>query len=167
MIKVLGSFTGIRISIATIKAFADSLNIPTVGVTSLESLAYNLDEEGLICSLIDAKHSNVYYSLFKLENYNYAEIEEATSSTVSDVLSSLSKYNEKITFVGDGSKVYEDEIKENIVNCEISKTELNAYSLGKAGYVKFLKTSSSEEILPAYLKRPQAEIQLEEKEKCK
>lgn len=133
----------------------------------MESLAYNLDQDGLICSLIDAKHSNVYYSLFKLENSSYLEVEEAKASTLSEVLTSLSKYNEKITFVGDGSRVYEDEIKENIVNCEISETELNAYSLGKAGYVKFLKTSSSEEILPAYLKRPQAEIQLEEKEKCK
>lgn len=133
----------------------------------MESLAYNLDKEGLICSIIDAKHSNVYYSLFKLENSSYLEVEEAKACTLSEVLTSLSKYNEKITFVGDGSKVYEDEIKENIVNCEISETELNAYSLGKAGYVKFSKNSTSEEILPAYLKRPQAEIQLEEKEKCK
>ena len=50
-----GSFTGIRIGIATIKAFADAKNIPVVGVTSLESLAYNITESGLIVSLIDAK----------------------------------------------------------------------------------------------------------------
>ena len=56
-----GSFTGIRIGIATIKAFADAKNIPVVGVTSLESLAYNITESGLIVSLIDAKNENVYF----------------------------------------------------------------------------------------------------------
>ena len=38
-----GSFTGVRIGIATIKAFADVKKIPTIGVTSLESLAYNVE----------------------------------------------------------------------------------------------------------------------------
>lgn len=36
-----GSFTGIRIGVATAKAFSDSLNIPCIGVNSLESLAFN------------------------------------------------------------------------------------------------------------------------------
>lgn len=167
MIKDLGSFTGIRISIATIKAFADSLNIPTVGITSLESLAYNISEDGLICSLVDAKNSNAYYSLFRYENSKYTIIKEPQASTISDILLDLSKLSEIITFVGDGVLAYRDEIKEKISNLNMSNSELNAYSLGKAGYTKFLLTSTSENILPEYLKRPQAEIQLEEKTKCK
>ena len=63
-----GSFTGIRIGIATAKAFSDVKKIPVVGVTSLEGLAYNLGSSGLICSLIDAKNNNVYYGLFEFEN---------------------------------------------------------------------------------------------------
>ena len=66
-----GSFTGIRIGVATIKAFADSLNIPSVGISSLDVLAYNVKEDGYICSLIDAKNSNVYFALYKLENSKY------------------------------------------------------------------------------------------------
>ena len=50
-----GSFTGIRIGIGTALAFQDSLDIPCVGISSLESLAYNINREGIICSLIDAK----------------------------------------------------------------------------------------------------------------
>ena len=46
-----GSFTGIRIGIATIKAFADAKNIPTVGVTSLESLAYNIKMQKMFAQL--------------------------------------------------------------------------------------------------------------------
>lgn len=62
-----GSFTGVRIGIATAKAFSDSRNIKAVGVSSLEELAYNLNTEGYICSLIDAGHGNTYTGFFKIE----------------------------------------------------------------------------------------------------
>lgn len=55
-----GSFTGIRIGVSTIKAFIDVTNKKTVGVSSLEILARNVDEDGIICSLLDAKNDNVY-----------------------------------------------------------------------------------------------------------
>ena len=45
-----GSFTGIRIGVSTCKAFSDSLNIPCVGVSSLEVLAYNIKDDGIIMS---------------------------------------------------------------------------------------------------------------------
>ena len=77
-----GSFTGIRIGIATIKAFADAKNIPVVGVTSLESLAYNITESGLIVSLIDAKNDNVYYSLFSNNLYFSSRISLITNLVI-------------------------------------------------------------------------------------
>ena len=60
-----GSFTGIRIGIATAKAFADSRNIKTIGISSLDGLAYNIENTGLTCSLIDARNSNVYLGIFE------------------------------------------------------------------------------------------------------
>ena len=66
-----GSFTGIRIGVSTIKAFADSLNIPCVGISSLEVLAYNVKTNGLICSTIDCKNDNCYFTLFKLIDDTY------------------------------------------------------------------------------------------------
>ena len=47
-----GSFTGVRIGIATVKAFSDVKHIPIVGVSSLESLAYNVIENKLLQLLI-------------------------------------------------------------------------------------------------------------------
>ncbi|MNT10240.1 tRNA threonylcarbamoyladenosine biosynthesis protein TsaB [compost metagenome] len=162
-----GSFTGIRISIATIKGFSDSLDIPTIGISSLESLAYNVPNSDLVCSIVDAKHSNIYYTLFKKGDSKFIEIEESKSSTVDEMLETISKYKEEITFVGDGAITYKDEILAKFNTSKISDIELNAYSLGIAGFTKYKETLTSENILPSYLKKPQAEIMLEEKLKCK
>ena len=59
-----GSFTGIRIGIATIKAFHDSLQIPCIGVTSLEGLAYSIQKDGFIVTLLDCKNNNCYFALY-------------------------------------------------------------------------------------------------------
>ena len=76
-----GSFTGIRIGIATAKAFADSKNIQAIGISSLDGLAYNIENEGLTCSIIDAKNNNVYFGLFEnyilKGEYNACSIDEA------------------------------------------------------------------------------------------
>jgi tRNA threonylcarbamoyladenosine biosynthesis protein TsaB len=40
-----GSFTGIRIGTSTVMAFSDSLNIKSIGISSLEALAYNVKQE--------------------------------------------------------------------------------------------------------------------------
>ena len=48
-----GSFTGIRIGVATVKAFSDSMNIPSIGVNSLECYAHMANSSGIICSIID------------------------------------------------------------------------------------------------------------------
>ena len=69
-----GSFTGIRIGIASVMAFTDSLKIPTVGISSLEALAYNtrdvVNNGSYVVSIIDCKNDNCYFALYeKKDNF--------------------------------------------------------------------------------------------------
>ena len=116
-----GSFTGVRIGIATAKAFADSKNIPTAGVNSLEELAYNLNTEGYIGSLIDAGHGNVYAGFFKIEKDKTGKLQ-----TVKEDLKFLNLKDEN------------DKISENKL---IEFIESNV----KNGSTEYTKTSNSAE----------------------
>lgn len=144
-----GSFTGIRIGVATVKAFIDSLeNVKYTGVSSLEALAYNINKEGLICSVIDCKNDNCYFALYEFKNNNYTELISPTSASISEMKEKLKSYS-NITFVGDGAT--------NNLN------KINITNLGIAGYKK-ISNNNTLELLPMYLKKPQAQKQLEEKE---
>lgn len=155
-----GSFTGIRIGVATCKAFSDSINIPCVGISSLEVLAYNIEKDGIICSTIDCKNDNCYFALYELISGNYNVLQEPCAKSVNEVLELLNdKYpNKNISFAGDGIPSH------SIDNFNY----LNVENLGIAGYKKFIAQNKiGENILPLYLKKPQAQIQLEAKLKEK
>ena len=158
-----GSFTGIRIGVGTVLAFQDSLNIPCIGISSLEALAYNVEQDGLICSLIDAKNSNVYVGFFEHKNNEYSQIGNLEFKNINEVLSLLQKQNTSITFVGDGAIANKNLIEDLIPNsifCE--KNNLSSFSLGLAGYETYAKGISTS-IMPLYLRKSQAERALEEK----
>ena len=160
-----GSFTGIRIGVGTVLAFQDTLNIPCIGISSLEALAYNIKQDGLICSLIDAKNNNVYLGLFKLDNGEYTQLGNLEFKTISETLNILNEFHSPITFVGDGSIVHQNILKNNFENCLFAeKHELSSYSLGIAGF-KTYKKGIQTSLMPLYLRKSQAERALEEKAK--
>ena len=163
-----GSFTGIRIGIATAKAFQDSLNIPCIGVSSLESLAYLANKEGFIFSLIDCKNNNCYFSLYENKNGNYFNIIPPSTDNIENAFNLCLKVipNEScITFVGDGIFAFENKINEYFKNFKINlskQNELDSYILGLIGFRKW-KENELDDVLPLYLKKPQAQKILQEK----
>lgn len=168
-----GSFTGIRIGIATLKAFSDSLGIPALGVDSLACYAYDAIHDGKICSIIDCKNENCYFALYEVNSNKLSVLEGPQTNSIQNCLSLLKNNysNQSITFTGDGCMVYHDIIQNNIPNStfiDVSSNQLDVYHLGIIAYHKFIEIQNEKSnilppLLPLYLKKPQAQRQLESK----
>ena len=179
-----GSFTGIRIGIATVKAFRDSKNIDLVGITSLECLARQISDElsfnSLICSMIDCKNDNCYFALYQKTDDGLDVLILPQAESIKTTLSILDTYIEdsnetgNIYFIGDATTNYKTDIQKMIPYGHFSNPKqnlLNSYYLGVSGldfYNSGIEAMTSDRqlnnILPLYLKKPQAQKQLEEKE---
>lgn len=174
-----GSFTGIRIGIASVKAFADVKNIKAVGVTSLESLAYNVTDSTYVASLLDCKNENVYGGMFYNLKNDYIQLEDniadSAEATLDIFVDKFAKIQAPdVAFVGNGSILYKDLIKTkfaenpNLVNCKLLFSDNNvqsAISLAKCAYYKFMQGQfgDSNILSPLYLRKSQAERTLIEK----
>lgn len=163
-----GSFTGIRIGIATIKAFADSLGIKSIGVSSLDSLTYNCQNGGVICSLIDAKKNNVYCEMFEnILNSAFSHIirRNASFENIEDLLLEINNINPNytITFVGDGAVNYKNIILKYLPSANfVENNVLSASKVGFAGFYNYT-TNNIQEAIPLYLRKSEAEKKMEEK----
>ena len=147
-----GPFTGIRIGISTVKAIAESLNIPVIAVSSLEGLAYNIHDSECICSLIDARNNQVYCGLF---DSNHTLIGNYMADDINTILPVINQ-NKDILFVGDGAVAHKGLL--NINNFR-SDNLLHAKNINLCAFNKFSKGEilSADSILPMYLRKSQAE----------
>lgn len=148
-----GSFTGIRIGISTVKAIAQSLNIPIVEVSSLEALAYNVvSTSENICALIDARNNQVYCGIFD-KNYNL--LNNYIADDINTALEIAKEYGDTL-FVGDGALIHKALLNITTFNYE---NVIHSKNISKCAYNKFknnnIKTADS--ITPLYLRKSQAE----------
>lgn len=75
-----GSFTGVRIGVATLNAFNDVFKKKLVSINALEILAYNIKDESIMAS-IDARHGNLYSAVF---SGDYTNLKSLLCNTVED-----------------------------------------------------------------------------------
>jgi tRNA threonylcarbamoyladenosine biosynthesis protein TsaB len=97
-----GSFTGIRIGMATAKGLCQGLNIPVVGVMTLDALAEAcIFHRGLICPVLNARKNQVYTALYRGGPEGPVMVEGAAAISVEELCCKLDAYHEEIIFLGD------------------------------------------------------------------
>lgn len=160
-----GSFTGVRIGVAAIKGLADGVNKPCFGVSTLEAIAYPyFDSDYTICAVMDARCSQVYTATFR----NGKRIKEDRAILISELAEQIKDFD-KVVFVGDGADVCYNELKDKLNNISVANNQLKFQRASSVAFLteKYIndgkKPVNSNELLPIYLRLPQAERELNNK----
>lgn len=121
-----GSFTGLRIGMATIKGMSFGNNKPYISISSLDALAYNLISfNGIICPIMDALRENVYTALYKNNNDSLEKIMDYTALDIDELVNLLKDKNEEVIFVGDGLYKHKKYICDNFPKAHFAPVHLN------------------------------------------
>lgn len=164
-----GSFTGLRIGMATLKGLAFASNKPLTSISTLDALAYNvISFNGIICSIMDALRDNVYTCLYKNENNSLIPLIKEDCLSIDELTNILKEKNLPVIFVGDGAIKHKDYLKENLPNYSFAPNHSNfpkASSVGELGIKKIKEgiIESIDSINPIYLRKSQAEREYEKR----
>ena len=143
-----GSYTGLRIAVATAKTLAHTLNIELVGMSSLLSLV-PYQQEGLLVPLMDARRNNVYAGFYE----NAKPVIPEAHLPFEQVIE-LIKGASQVTFVGEVAPFVE-QIQEHLPRTNYKETLPNAANLALLAWDK--EADSLHDFVPNYLKRVEAE----------
>ncbi|SHK67636.1 tRNA threonylcarbamoyl adenosine modification protein YeaZ [Clostridium cavendishii DSM 21758] len=158
-----GSFTGLRIGMATIKGLSFGSNKPCVSISTLQGLAFNVSHfNGLICPIIDALRNNVYCGIFKFTNGNLVSLTEEACLSLEEVINKVNELNEDVIFLGDGTLKHKNVLSEKVPKANFAVNNLNytrASSIGSLG-LELLQAGVHDDLnisAPVYLRKSQAE----------
>ncbi|MBQ6816561.1 MAG: tRNA (adenosine(37)-N6)-threonylcarbamoyltransferase complex dimerization subunit type 1 TsaB [Clostridia bacterium] len=160
-----GSFTGVRIGIAAIKGLAAPQNKPCCAVSTLLAMAQNfIDSGGIICCVMDARCSQVYNALFKVENGVITRLTPDRALMCEELARELKKYKRKnIIITGDGTKVFMPYVKGMKVTAA-APCRAFQNAVGVALAAQSQEFCKAQELMPTYLRLPQAERELKAKQ---
>ena len=166
-----GSFTGLRIGIAAVKGMAMGTGKETVGVSTLQSAAFGASMlKGIICPVMDARCQQVYNALFYCDGNRIERLCEDRALMCDELRDELLRLKEgrfaeaDIWLTGNGAELcmgkFGEEVGANIAPMHIRSQ--------KALYVALLSQNeppvSAAELLPSYLRLPQAERELKQRQ---
>lgn len=154
-----GSFTGVRIGVATVKGLAFNDDIPCYSVSTLEAIAYNfVDKNAVVCGVMDARRMQFYNALFKVQNGKVERLCDDRAISIEDLRNELKQYD-KVIIAGDGAKLCFQNIElENCTLADEDRIYQNAVSVAKAAQNK--NAISPKVLMPVYLRQSQAEREL-------
>ena len=162
-----GSFTGIRIGMATAKGLSFPENKPIMPVSSLEAAAYNFSCLSLpICVMTDARNSQVFYGKFVFSEKGFETLVPPTAEEISQVSKDITS---PTIVLGDGGVKYREilEKNENIIFAPPHLNMPSAASLAAAAFdkIKLNGFPPAESIDALYIRKSSAEQEKERKNK--
>jgi len=158
-----GLFTGLRVGVAAAKAMAYALDVPMIGVPSLDLLAFPVRfTPRLIVAAIDARRDELFYAFYRQVPGGIQRISDHQVGSPDDLASELMASGEECLLVGDGAIRY-SEVFEGLKKCEIAEEGLaypNATSLVMLAHAQALREQWVKpwDLQPLYLRKPDAEI---------
>jgi len=165
-----GSFTGIRIGIATAQGLAQGLQIPLIGVITLDALAESCGFfPYLICPLLDARRGEVYTGLYRGGSAGPVLLEPHAALPLDEILVKVKEYEEDVIFTGDSVQVFrgklQDALGERYHEAPMA-SRLNRAALVLQRGLRLLEEGERgtfPPLKPFYLRLPEAERRLLEK----
>lgn len=147
-----GSYTGLRIGVATGKGICYALDVPLVSIETLKLMAFQgsaLVSDGILCPMLDARRMEVYCALFDRD----LNIIQTTEAKVIDSASFNEQLHQPIYFLGEGADKCQETIRHSNAKF-VPGIKPSAGALGELGHRKFLKSEFEdiERFEPFYLK---------------
>ncbi|MEE0945875.1 MAG: tRNA (adenosine(37)-N6)-threonylcarbamoyltransferase complex dimerization subunit type 1 TsaB [Acutalibacteraceae bacterium] len=166
-----GSFTGVRIGISAIKGMAIIKNSPCIAVSTLYAIAQNFrDRDALVCAVMDARCKQVYGALFRVKNGKIKRLCEDRAVKIEEFANEIKKSRVScpIIIAGDGAAIFYSAVqdKKNVVLSDEAFRYQNGVGVALAGFESYNEGNftTPEQLLPIYLRLPQAERELNAKQ---
>ncbi|NLL63128.1 MAG: tRNA (adenosine(37)-N6)-threonylcarbamoyltransferase complex dimerization subunit type 1 TsaB [Ruminococcaceae bacterium] len=167
-----GSFTGIRIGVAALKGLTEFDEANCFAVSTLESIAYNLKGifNGVVVSAMDARCGQVYTATFEITGDVVTRLTEDDAVLIEDLAENLKGIKKDIIFVGDGATLCYNILKEKVECISLAPEHLlyqNAVGVARVARDQIAQGKApikSEDIMPFYLRVPQAERELKKRQ---
>lgn len=160
-----GSFTGIRIGVSTVKGLSWAAEKPCVGVSTLEAMAWHgLSAGGYVCPVMDARRSQVYNALFKIEDGKPVRLCPDRAIALPLLGEELEKLRSPVFLVGDGAELTAAFLKEQGLPYVLAPENLrwqSAWGVAMAAMDK--EPGDAHQLLPVYLRLSQAERERQER----
>ncbi|MCI8650339.1 MAG: tRNA (adenosine(37)-N6)-threonylcarbamoyltransferase complex dimerization subunit type 1 TsaB [Anaerotruncus sp.] len=166
-----GSFTGLRIGLSAVKGMAHALGRQCVGVSTLEALAYNFyGHSCVVAPVLDARCSQVYTALFCWEGERLTRLAQDTALPIEQLAEQLKNIESSVFLVGDGADLCYNRLKEQLPALRMASpalryTHASALALAAQRAADAGGTICPQQLVPAYLRLPQAQRELLAKQK--
>lgn len=158
-----GSFTGVRIGVAAAKGFAWGAELPCVGVSTLEAMAYQAQSfEGIVCCTMDARREQVYHAMFSCHAGKLTRLSEDCAISTEELAQRLKKLESSKIIVGDGAKLCYNTIGTDCPDCACAPEHLmmqraSGVALAAEKLLQDGGDFSGAALIPNYLRLSQAE----------